>query len=440
MKKVDKTQLLLENKDLLDAVIKEFAYKSYQEASINEIIKNASYNKGSFYYRFKNKQELFVALLDHVIVEQISLFKDNNLPFSRIFKIEEMLFDLFNNLVNLYNLSHELYFVLTRHQYDELSKKIIDEQCLSPLINRFFIQFKRFSYLSHYENMLLVIENLYYNFPQSILKSSNPSVYLRKLVGYLVASYSSETSTSIEISVEEFVPKTNLTYIISDNKQVKFNPEFIVLSSSFKLFDNIKNILKSKNNMIFYNYKRIIKKSINYSIKDYSLYQIFMSKSVVSAVKRSKFFEVFLLSLFYYLMSEKPVLVIDHLINSISAEEKTLFLDDILPIIAKTSKIIIIDEEFASLIPDSSIYYLDYSSNLNQLDINIIAKQLKDKNYLYTYSKNSYHYLKILSEKELSESNLKELIIDNAFISIKRALSISYDEIIKSEDLYEKTS
>jgi hypothetical protein len=288
--------------------------------------------------------------------------------------------------------------------------------------------------------MLLVIENLYYNFPQSILKSSNPSVYLRKLVGYLVASYSSETSTSIEISVEEFVPKTNLTYIISDNKQVKFNPEFIVLSSSFKLFDNIKNILKSKNNMIFYNYKRIIKKSINYSIKDYSLYQIFMSKSVVSAVKRSKFFEVFLLSLFYYLMSEKPVLVIDHLINSISAEEKTLFLDDILPIIAKTSKIIIIDEEFASLIPDSSIYYLDYSSNLNQLDINIIAKQLKDKNYLYTYSKNSYYYLKILSEKELSESNLKELIIDNAFISIKRALSISYDEIIKSEDLYEKTS
>lgn len=439
MKKVDKTQLLTENKELLEAVINEFAYKNYQEASINEIIKNAHYNKGSFYYRFKNKEELFVALLDYTIVEQISLFKDNNLSFSRIVKIEEMLFDLFNNLINLYNFNPDLYYVLTRHQSDALTRKIIDEQCLSPLIKRFFIQFKRFTYLPHYEDMLIVIENLYYNFPETILKSNNPSTYLHKLIGYLVASNSQDFSRTTSLSLDDFIPETNITYILSDNHSIKYNQEFLVLRKDIDLDSKIKNTLKTKNRVIFYNYRKVIRKTISSSVKDYSLFKAFVSSRVVQAVKSNPFFEDFLLSLFYYLMAEKPVIVIEHVLSLMSEEEKRLFLVVILPIISKTSKIIIVNEnlELFTQDTDCSLYLLEHSSNLNILNYRKII-DLFGNSYLYSYYRNNHQYFKTISQDDIASTRLADMVIDDSFDSLKRIVSITYDEVIKSEDLYEK--
>ncbi|WP_432663436.1 TetR/AcrR family transcriptional regulator [Wukongibacter baidiensis] len=49
-----------EKKDkLIEAALDEFTQKSYDEASLNNIIKNASMSKGSFYYHFKNKRDLY---------------------------------------------------------------------------------------------------------------------------------------------------------------------------------------------------------------------------------------------------------------------------------------------------------------------------------------------------------------------------------------------
>lgn len=53
----------IDEKALLDAALDEFSSYSYQEASINRIIKNAGISKGSFYYRFKTKFELYLYIL-----------------------------------------------------------------------------------------------------------------------------------------------------------------------------------------------------------------------------------------------------------------------------------------------------------------------------------------------------------------------------------------
>lgn len=438
MKKVDKTQLLTENDDLLKAVIKEFAYNTYQEASVNEIIKNANYNKGSFYYRFKNKEELFVALLDYVIVKQISLFKDNNLPFSRISKIEEMLYELFINLINLYNYNFELFYVLTKHQSDNYSKRIIEEQCLSPLINRFLIQFKRFTYLPHYEDMLIVIENLYYNFPETILNSNNPSAYLKKLINYLISNESIEMDSKITISLDNFIPKSDISYILAQEKKIEYNTSYSIMSSNLQFFNQIKSELKSKTRLLFYSYKRIIKRLIQSSIKDYSLYKPFISEKIFKSVKNNPFFEQFLITLFYCLLKEQPIIVLDFMLNSFSNIEKSLFLEDILPIISKTSKIIIVDDRFDELTLDNSLYLLDQSSNLNELDIISLAKQLKNDTFNYSYANGNNRFNKVLSIEDINNYNVLSILNNSNFISINKVFSITYDKIIKSEDLYEK--
>lgn len=53
--------------ELIAAALEEFTTKSYEEASLNQIIKNAGISKGTFYYHFQDKQDLYLSLLNHGI-------------------------------------------------------------------------------------------------------------------------------------------------------------------------------------------------------------------------------------------------------------------------------------------------------------------------------------------------------------------------------------
>lgn len=50
--------------ELLEAALDEFIVKSYEDASLNNIIKNAGISKGTFYYHFQDKQALYIFLLE----------------------------------------------------------------------------------------------------------------------------------------------------------------------------------------------------------------------------------------------------------------------------------------------------------------------------------------------------------------------------------------
>jgi len=48
---------------LLEAALDEFTTKSYENASLNTILKNAGVSKGTFYYHFQDKQALYIFIL-----------------------------------------------------------------------------------------------------------------------------------------------------------------------------------------------------------------------------------------------------------------------------------------------------------------------------------------------------------------------------------------
>jgi len=52
--------------ELIEAALDEFTTKSYENASLNKIIKNAGISKGTFYYHFQDKQALYTFLLETV--------------------------------------------------------------------------------------------------------------------------------------------------------------------------------------------------------------------------------------------------------------------------------------------------------------------------------------------------------------------------------------
>ncbi|NMB21356.1 MAG: TetR/AcrR family transcriptional regulator [Firmicutes bacterium] len=51
--------------ELIEAALDEFSTKSYDEASLNRIIRNAGISKGTFYYHFSDKQALYLYVLQH---------------------------------------------------------------------------------------------------------------------------------------------------------------------------------------------------------------------------------------------------------------------------------------------------------------------------------------------------------------------------------------
>ncbi|QZY54543.1 TetR/AcrR family transcriptional regulator [Crassaminicella profunda] len=67
MDKMDHTR----KEELLEAALDEFINNTYDEASLNNILKKVNMSKGAFYYRFKNKKELYLYLCEKVQKEKL---------------------------------------------------------------------------------------------------------------------------------------------------------------------------------------------------------------------------------------------------------------------------------------------------------------------------------------------------------------------------------
>ena len=81
---------------LYNATLSEFAAHSFKDASLNDILKTAGMNKGSFYYRFSDKMELYLSLLYRVGMEKLKLFEE-----AGVSKTSGNFFDEFRNMAIL---------------------------------------------------------------------------------------------------------------------------------------------------------------------------------------------------------------------------------------------------------------------------------------------------------------------------------------------------
>lgn len=107
-----------ERKDeVLQAALDEFILKSYDHASLNMIIQNSKISKGTFYYHFKNKEDLYLHLLKESVQlkwDFISKMTENNqLDFAQM--------DLFDKFV--YQAEIGIYFSKEYPKYDQLAKQ-----------------------------------------------------------------------------------------------------------------------------------------------------------------------------------------------------------------------------------------------------------------------------------------------------------------------------
>jgi TetR/AcrR family transcriptional regulator len=99
---------------ILNAALKEFSQKGYENASTNEIVKSAGISKGLLFHYFNNKKELYLFLFNHFVEVLMEEFFDE-LDFSQrdIFDRLKNLMILKSKLVNKY--PEVFNFMMTAH-------------------------------------------------------------------------------------------------------------------------------------------------------------------------------------------------------------------------------------------------------------------------------------------------------------------------------------
>lgn len=65
---------------LVAAALHEFAEQGYDGASINRILEAATMSKGQFYHHFGGKEELYLALVEHVLARKRAHFEAHPVP------------------------------------------------------------------------------------------------------------------------------------------------------------------------------------------------------------------------------------------------------------------------------------------------------------------------------------------------------------------------
>ncbi len=433
MKKTDKTQLLLENQSLFDAAVNEFSSNTYKMASTNEIIKNSDINKGSFYYRFSNKEEVFVALMDYVIVEQVTLFNQRNKGFYDNLELDQLIFELFYNLRELYLEDKRYYSLLTRHLLDDESKLIINDKCIKPLKYRIYEKLKTFKYLENFLFIEIIVDNLYHNFPETILKSDDFVKDTKDLINFVISDQRSvDKPAEQESRINDYHFDNNLNYLLVQ-KGIRSIPENLIRVSDIMQKPNMAiRALKKQAGTFSNNYIKILNKIFQKTIKDISYLKPFYKNEIIGAAENNDKFNKFLLICLYLALKEEEVVILDYILEKFSVKEIELILFDILPSISKTCKIVVLENKYYYSEAISEILLVDLIGNIHCIKMNEFHEAIDKINLVYI-DKDGKNHEELLSMDEFHQ-NFKDLYITTNIVDMKMIKYIDYSQAMKRVD------
>lgn len=175
--------------ELIEAAIDEFGEKGYEKASLNNILRAAGISKGTFYYHFENKEELYLYLISIFIEKKKSFFADYVKPE-----------DLNKNIFELLKIMSRagLEFAKQSPAINKFSEAFVKERG-NEIYNKIL---KRFSFESDdYFNIL--IENAYL---KGELRTDIPKEFTKHIITYLFSHLQDITDIK---NVDDFEPAAN---------------------------------------------------------------------------------------------------------------------------------------------------------------------------------------------------------------------------------------
>lgn len=378
----DKTQLLLENINVFEETLNEFSSKPYELASVNEIIKRSHYNKGSFYYRFKDKYELYVAILDYVLVQQIDIFNKTSFDLTTNNHINAILYALFDNLLNLYKLDSRFYHLVIMF-YNEKTDFVSStlEVSVPSLYERFI---KKLNHIGSFnDSQMIIIESIYKNLP--IKKLLNQDITLEEMINQL--SNDKNKRDKIEIDGDDtyfdlHLFKDKFNYFISDNDLINSIKDVFIINDLLFDENKLKRQIKRKTFHLKFDIRKILKNYVNKPIfNGIFLKNLLESEDYVNIVKDDTLRNIFY-TLIYGIIDLNEIIVVNHIISDLNDEQRDILFNKILPINGQLTKILIIDNVLVFNGCLNSFYMKDDLTGIKKYHMNDLTVQYENKYYI----------------------------------------------------------
>jgi len=154
--------------ELINAAINEFSDKGYDNASLNNILKGTGISKGTFYYHFANKEDLYFYLVSLLVEEKIKFLNEKINP-------EDFNTDFFSLLQIL--IEAGLDFARRNPMIDKFLQRYIKEHgsAINEKVAKKF-NFKSNEYMDH------LIDSAY---EKGNFRKDLPISFIKRTVGYL---------------------------------------------------------------------------------------------------------------------------------------------------------------------------------------------------------------------------------------------------------------
>lgn len=183
--------------ELINAALVEFGDKGYDNASLNNILKEAGISKGTFYYHFKNKEDLYIYLYDILAEEKMNFFNKNINP-------EDFNKDIFTLLKIMSKVGMEF-----AHYRPEVAK--FSNSYLKDLNNPILDKVKEKYNFQNNDYLDFLIDKAY---EREELREDLPRKFIKNMINYLLANLHEISNT---IDINEYVTEVNyLTDFLKD--------------------------------------------------------------------------------------------------------------------------------------------------------------------------------------------------------------------------------
>ncbi len=175
--------------ELINAALIEFGDKGYDNASLNNILKEAGISKGTFYYHFKNKENLYIYLFDILAEEKMKFFNEK-------IRVEDFNKDIFTLLKIMSKVGAE--FARCRPEIDRFSSSY-----LRDLNNPILDKVKEKYDLKDNDYLDILIDKAY---ERGELREDLPKTFIKNIIAYLLTNLHDITKV---IDVDEYAIEVN---------------------------------------------------------------------------------------------------------------------------------------------------------------------------------------------------------------------------------------
>lgn len=452
---LDKTYYLNKNSALHSETLKEFALNSFDQSSLNAIIKNSNFNKGSFYYRYNDKIDLYIALFYDIIVKQYEYI-------DKLMKVtldDSTLLDclslLFESQYDLY-LENPLYISFLRNFSMELDsfKEEVIKHSQQPFIDYFLSLLS--SYLSdnenitHDESKLIIchIKLSYFHFDE-LISSSSPRNFIRDISDFLYAGINiyingpdSTLQTNIGSKFTPFQNSSSFHEIFSSKNDIIC---IIGPKSSGKSAFLSQLITKESSSFITQSLQIRFDKSVQWNIKKVTnnlnsnaYIDIFLSKMNLVGQKKMKIKDLSssrrkIIELFLKYLHYPQVIVIDDLFDSLVDTEKKLIIDYLIEWKNTGSSIVLSSRHIQDVSSFSDrIGFLVSGSLVNIKSVYELHKKYGKITHIVKYLDNNSIKIAAFSNDSFNSDYFKKIIDHHTILSLETKTNLP-DEVFKLE-------